>query len=132
MRVYAYVIMTNHLHLILHSLTATLSDTIRDFKKFTARKIIETIETEPESRREWLLHRFSWNASHNKRNSNYQIWMQESHAIKIISKEFFSQKINYIHNNPVRASIVAFPEDYVYSSAYELSNRGNKIEITLW
>jgi len=53
--VYGYVVMTNHVHLIAQSKSGKLSDTIRDLKKFTARKILEAIAKEPESRREWLL-----------------------------------------------------------------------------
>ena len=50
--------MSNHIHLIVQSKTAKLSDLIRDFKKFTATNILEKIQTEPESRREWMLERF--------------------------------------------------------------------------
>ena len=55
MLLYGYVIMSNHIHLIVQSKTAKLSDLIRDFKKFTAKNILEKIQTEPESRREWML-----------------------------------------------------------------------------
>ena len=55
MLLYGYVIMCNHIHLIIQSKTGKLSDLIRDFKKFTATNILEKIQTEPESRREWML-----------------------------------------------------------------------------
>jgi REP element-mobilizing transposase RayT len=54
LKVYAWVIMTNHIHLIIESENENSSDVIRDIKKFTAYKIIETIKSEPESRREWI------------------------------------------------------------------------------
>ena len=133
LEVYGYIIMTNHIHLILKAGgNIPLSDIIRDFKKFTARKCLEAIQSEPESRREWLLHRFKYNASRHQRNSTYQIWTHENHAVEIRSKDFFEQKLKYIHDNSVKAGWVDFAEDYVYSSAYELSNRGKKIEITRW
>ena len=53
LEVYAYVIMSNHVHLLIRCGRGRLSDTIREIKSFTARKIIETIDTEAESRREW-------------------------------------------------------------------------------
>ncbi len=54
--IYGWVIMTNHLHLIVGTERDKLSDIIRDFKKFTATKIVEAIETNPkESRKKWLL-----------------------------------------------------------------------------
>jgi len=120
LKLYGYVIMTNHVHLIAGSATGKLSDTIRDFKKFTARKIIEVIQSEPESRREWLLHRFAWNAQQNERSSDHQVWTHDNHAVAIESEKFFTQRLNYIHQNPVRAGWVEREEDYVYSSAKAL------------
>jgi len=78
LKVYAWVIMTNHVHLIIESANENLSDVIRDIKKFTAYKIIEAAKHEPESRREWILHRFSYNASLRSANTNYQVWTHEN------------------------------------------------------
>ena len=113
----AFVIMSNHLHLLLRSKTEKLSDTIHDFKSFTAKQIILEINTEQESRRKWMLNLFEYAAKQHKRNEKYQIWTHENHAEEIYSNEFIVQKMNYIHNNPVRACIVEKPEDYLYSSA---------------
>ena len=120
LNVYAYVIMTNHVHLIVQSPPGKLPDTIRDLKKITSHSIINSIKNTPESRREWLLHRFEWNATQNKRSSNNQFWTHENHAISITSEQFFREKMAYIHRNPVRAGWVACEEDYVYSSAKSL------------
>jgi REP element-mobilizing transposase RayT len=128
LKVYGYVIMSNHLHLIVASATGKLSDTIRDFKKFTANKIIEAVTSGPESRREWLLHRFKWNASQHTRNEAYQVWTHENHAINITSKSFFDQKLDYIHQNPVRNGLVMREEEYVYSSAFS----DNKVSLCQW
>ena len=117
---YGYVIMTNHLHLIVRSEPGKLSDTIRDFKKFTATAILEAITNQPESRREWMLHRFEWNAAQNQRSGDNQVWTHENHPEYIYSQRFFDQKLKYIHDNPVRAGWVDQPEDYVYSSAKTL------------
>ena len=131
--IYAYVIMSNHVHLILQAGgDIPLKDIIRDCKKFTSKKFLKIIATEPESRREWLLHRFKFNAAVKQSGSNHQVWIHGNHAIEINSLIFFEQKQNYIHLNPVRAGYVDFAEDFVYSSAYELSNRGKKLPITLW
>ena len=117
---YGYVIMTNHLHLLVRSETGKLSDTIRDFKKFTASAILEAIRNGPESRREWMLHRFEWNATQNQRSSDNQVWTHENRAEYIYTQQFFDQKLKYIHENPVRAGWVEQPEDYQYSSAKAL------------
>lgn len=131
--VYGYVIMTNHLHLIVRSTNGTLSGTIGDFKKFTAKAIIRTIKEQPESRREWMLHKFEFIATTNQRSSDHQLWMHENHPEIVFSEKFFNQKLNYIHNNPVRAGIVEFPEDYLHSSAKSLiKNVPGLVPITPW
>ncbi len=130
---YGYVIMTNHLHVIVRSEPGKLSDTMRDFKKFTANAILEAIKKEPESRRDWILHRFEWNAAQNKRSSDNQMWTHENHAEVILSRKFFDQKLNYIHENPVRAGWVERPEDYLYSSAKSLLlNTQGQIQLADW
>ncbi len=59
--VYGYVIMPNHLHMVAWvNEPFQLTEVVRDFKKFTARQILEAIETQPESRREWMLHQFAY------------------------------------------------------------------------
>jgi len=52
-----------------------------------------------------------------KRNSQYQVFTHENHALYLYSDKFIDQKLAYIHDNPVRAGIVKEPEDYFYSSA---------------
>ena len=68
MILYGYVIMSNHVHLIIQSSDGKLSDLIRDFKKFTAKNILESIQNEPESRREWMLERFKKATETHSRN----------------------------------------------------------------
>jgi REP element-mobilizing transposase RayT len=114
LQIFAYVIMSNHVHLVAQSSTGQLSDNIRDIKKFTSKKIIETMVNIPESRKEWALNRFKINASQRKVNKFYQVWTHENHAILLYSNKFIRQMIEYIHNNPVKAGIVEKPEDYLY------------------
>ena len=128
-QIFAYVIMSNHVHLVANSNIGQLSDTIRDLKKFTCRKFIETIEEIPESRKSWMLKRFRHNALQHSTNKNYQIWTHENHAIILYSDKFIRQKIEYIHNNPVRAGIVDKPEDYLYSSARNYADLEAPIDI---
>lgn len=52
-----------------------------------------------------------------KRNSDFQLWTHENHAMEIFSYKFFEQKFDYMHANPVRAGWVENPEEYIYSSA---------------
>jgi REP element-mobilizing transposase RayT len=115
--IFAYVIMSNHIHLILQSLEENLSATVRDFKSYSSKIILDNINSPIESRKEWLLKHFEISAKRHKRNSNYQFWTHNNHAEFIYSDKFIKQKLEYIHNNPVKAGIVRNPEDYIYSSA---------------
>jgi len=127
---YAYVIMTNHIHLIARAQQDfLLSDILRDFKKFTANKLLDLIKQPSESRRDWMLKRFEFAALGHQRNRNFQFWTHENHAIELHSKEFIEQRLNYIHLNPVRAGIVENPEDYLFNSARNYGFKPAKLEI---
>jgi REP element-mobilizing transposase RayT len=128
--IFAFVIMTNHIHLIAQSRKGALSEVIRDFKKFTSKKIIETINSEPESRSSWMLDRFRFNASQRVSNKDYQVWKHGNHAVYMYSPDFMREKLNYLHNNPVRAGIVEKPEDYLYSSARYYSGLDSLLNIS--
>ena len=99
LEIYAYCIMSSHLHLLCKATNGfILSNVIRDFKKYTSKKIIQKIVEEPESRREWLLAYFQNACQHLKRNQKYKVWQDGYHAEHIYSNTFINQKINYIHN----------------------------------
>ena len=130
LEVFAWCLMSNHLHLICRSGgNYRISDTIRDFKKFTAKTILEIIKSDPESRRDWMLHRFEFAGKFDKRISKYRFWQDTNHAILLESNEMIDQKLNYIHNNPVRAMIVTKPEDYLFSSASDYSGEKGLVNI---
>jgi len=131
LRLHAYVIMSNHVHLIASvDEGQSLSVFVRDCKKFTAKKILSEIETNTiESRAEWMLHQFKYFASRHSRNEKYQLWQHDNHFVELSSPAFTQQKIDYIHNNPVRAGLVYKPEDYVYSSASNYANIDQIIDV---
>ena len=78
--VHAYVIMPSHLHLIISS-DNSLSDILRDFKKYTSKMILKEINQINESRSEWLLRAFSKAGQHLKRITKYKIWQDGNHPI---------------------------------------------------
>jgi len=123
--VHAYCIMTNHLHLIISSPSHNLSDIIRDFKKFTSAKILKAIEeNKKESRRNWMLWIFKKAGENNERNNNYQFWQQDNHPIECSTADILKTRMNYLHENPVRAGLVWRAEDYRYSSAVDYYTMG--------
>ncbi len=119
LRIYAYVIMSSHLHMIVEATKSdiTLSDILRDFKKFTAKKILHEIEhSGSESRREWLMHRFAYRGKESA-NRQYQFWQPDNHPKDLYTLPVIAQKIGYIHQNPVKEGWVAEADQYLYSSA---------------
>lgn len=130
LEIYAYCIMPSHIHLLCkNGKSQQLSNTIRDFKTFTSKKIIETILDHPESRREWMLAYFEEACMHLKREQKYKVWQNGYHAEKVYSNKFIKQKLEYIHNNPVLDKIVALPEDYIFSSARNYAEMAYELEI---
>lgn len=130
LEIYAYCLMSSHLHMICRASEGNkLSDIIRDFKKFTSKKILKTILEEPESRREWMLQYFKEACVHLKRKQNYKVWQDGYHAEVLYSNTFIKQKLNYIHNNPVKDKIVQYPEDYIFSSARNYAGLESELEV---
>ncbi|MBK7855243.1 MAG: transposase [Bacteroidetes bacterium] len=124
LRVFAFVIMPSHIHFIAKVENyGNLSDVLRDFKSFTAKRIIQLIEeSDKESRKEWLLYMFEFFGKKQVQNKKYQFWQQNNHAFDLFSNKFIDQKVDYIHNNPVEARIVQEPYQYIYSSANEFTD----------
>lgn len=118
LEIFAYVIMSNHLHMIVRRNGGDLNELLGRFKSYTAKKVIAEIERSPkESRQTWLLSQFKHFASKGEQYSNYHVWHYENYPTLLYSYEVFMQKRQYIHMNPVRAGIVTDPSHYLYSSA---------------
>ena len=96
LEIYAFVIMSNHIHLLISSNTGQLSETIKEFKSYTAKQILKEIELGTESRREWMLNLFEFAAKKHKRNEKYQVWTHDNHPEQIYSEKFILQKIIYM------------------------------------
>ena len=131
--IYAWVLMTNHMHMLVgRNAENKVSDIMRDFKKFTSKEILRTLQTESaESRREWMLNRFEYSGKNDKKIKNYRFWQEGNDAQEIFLNDYFNQKLNYIHENPVKAEIVNRAEDYRYSSAIDWAGGKGLLEVTL-
>ncbi len=117
LKIYAWVLMSNHIHLIISSEQEKLSDIIRDFKKFTSKKIVKAIEeNQHESRKEWLLLTL-------KVEDKIWFWEEGYHGVEIGDFNMYASKVNYIHFNPVRNGLVEHPEEYLLSSAKDFLNK---------
>jgi putative transposase len=109
-RLYAFVIMSNHIHLIWQML-ANIDpvDVQRDFLKYTAQRIKKDLQLNHPG----VLDRFRVSAA----DREYQFWERNPLSIELRTHKVFRQKLDYIHRNPVRAGLCKLPEEYKYSSA---------------
>ena len=107
--VYAFVIMDNHLHMIWQMVHGHNREAVqRDFLKFTSQQILKDFRN---SQSDWL-RQLQVNAMDRK----HQIWERNSLSIPLWTEKVFVQKLNYIHDNPIRAGLCMRREDYLYSS----------------
>ncbi len=131
--VFGYVIMSNHVHLIVKADgNIPLSDILRDFKKYTATQILHQISTcDFESRKEWMLYRFRYRGQANGGDRVHQFWDSDNHPIELYSLPVMGQKLHYIHQNPVEAGWVSQGEHYLYSSASNYTTGEGILNVTL-
>ncbi|HYQ55805.1 MAG TPA: transposase [Draconibacterium sp.] len=124
LEIFAWCIMTSHIHLIIRAgKDILLQDILRDYKKFTSKAIIKAIdENIQESRKEWLLKQF-------KIDGGNRFWRGDNKPVELWSNKVIDQKIDYIHMNPVEEGLVFRPEDYVYSSAADYAGEKGLLDV---
>lgn len=118
--VYAWCLMTNHLHLMAQAKKGYgLSIIAHEYKKFTTKIILEDIVVEPEVRRNWMMKKFEEASTSLKLLDKFQVWQTSISPLHIDLKraDMLEEQLDHIHNNPVRDRIVLAPEDYLHSSA---------------
>ena len=123
-RIFGYVILENHLHWIASG--EALAEQVPRFKSFTARSIIDEL-----SRRgfDTLLQELHYFKLRHKIDQKYQLWREGDHPKQIQSDEMMLQKLEYIHNNPVRRGYVDQPTDWRYSSARNYAGMAGLIDV---
>ncbi|HSV61718.1 MAG TPA: transposase, partial [Chthoniobacterales bacterium] len=105
LRIHAWVILDNHFHAIVSG--PRLPQIVADLKKFTAHELLGQLKLEG---REWLLNQLSYFRAAHKSASSHQIWQEGVHPQSITNDEVMLQKLEYLHNNPVKRGLVAAPE----------------------
>lgn len=110
--------MSSHLHLIASVETGLLGTILRDYKSYMAKELLRLIQDNTqESRKEWMLYLFNYFGRKNRKKEGIQIWQETNHPVDLVTPQMTLQRINYIHQNPVKADFVKEPQDYSYSSA---------------
>jgi len=121
------VLEKNHLHFVAQS--PHLDKCLSRFKSYTAARIIELLEAR---KADWLLARLQLAKLAHKRDRQYQFWQEDSHAKMIFSESVMREKLDYIHQNPVKRGYIDFPEHWRYSSAQNYVGQKGLIEIHPW
>ncbi len=129
--IYSYCLMSNHIHLIVgRKGESKIEEIVRDFKKFTSVHVCRTIENNlAESRKGWMLKLFQSAADDSNKHTKYKFWQNEYHPVELYNNDTIDQKLEYIHDNPVKEGIVDRPEDYLYSSARDYAGTKGLLEI---
>lgn len=123
-KLYAYVILENHLHMIAQS--DDLSKSMESFKKYTARQIIDLLKSRNVTT---ILDQLAFYKKAHKEDRDYQLW-QEGIAPKLIqSDSMMVERINYIHQNPVKRGYVDEAKHWRYSSARDYEENVGLIEV---
>ena len=122
--VLAFVIMENHLHWI--AVGPQLGKRVGEFKSFTATAIIDKMKA---MRYETLLQELKFYKLRHKVDQTHQMWQEGSHPQIIEHEEVMWQKIEYIHNNPLRRGYVDDPIHWRYSSARCYAGQPGLIEV---
>ena len=130
MEIFAWCIMSNHVHLIFKSAGEQKPGLlIGDFKRFTGKAIVKTIKENPnDSRKEFLLEQFLKAGSESSNVNKYQFWKHDNKPIELWSNKVIDEKIAYTHNNPVEAGLVFKAEDYLYSRASDYAGDKGLLE----
>lgn len=112
LKVNAFVILENHLHLIVQS--ANINKDMARFKSFTARKIIDYLK---QHNVKSILEQLNFYKKAHKQDRGFQLWQEGMQPKQIQNVEMMKERINYIHNNPVKRGYVDEPAHWRYSSA---------------
>jgi REP element-mobilizing transposase RayT len=122
--IFGYVIVENHLHWIAQMPDPAVD--AGDFKSFTARRIIDLLRERNEA---GLLDQLEHHKEPRKTDRQYQLWQEGSHPEQIQNEGMLWQKLEYMHNNPVKRGYVADPTHWLYSSARNYAKLPALIEL---
>jgi REP element-mobilizing transposase RayT len=123
-KLYGYVILENHLHLIASA--PELSNAMKSFKMYTARQLIDLLE---QHSAQVLLRQLRALKLPHKTKSVYQLWQEGSKPKQIGGDGMMRQKLEYMHNNPVERGYVDDPVHWKYSSARNYAGLPGLIDV---
>ncbi len=131
MKLYAYVILENHMHLIAQS--DRIDRDMARFKSFTAKELIRYLRSHAGAWERGVLEQLAFYKKAHKADRSYQFWQEGVHPEYIQNDDMMRQKVEYIHQNPVKRGYVDSPEHWRYSSARNYLGLEGLLEVhTQW
>ena len=128
LKLYAYVILENHLHLIARS--DQVDRDMARFKSYTAKKLIRFLG---ENNVKTILDQLAFYKKAHKAERAFQFWQEGVYPEWIQDGTMMRQKVEYIHRNPVERGYVDRPERWRYSSARNYLGEDGLVEVcTEW
>ena len=119
---FAYVLMPDRQHLITDN-ARTISDTLKFTNGIIARRVIDYLKANNHDESLAKLRIQTQN-----RNYRFALYQHHPNAFEIYGEDTLMQKVNYVHQNPVRAGLVEHPNDFMYSSARQWNNKALEVE----
>ncbi|MDY0195886.1 MAG: transposase [Sulfurovaceae bacterium] len=124
LKLYAYVILENHLHMVAQS--DDIEKSMKAFKQYTAKELLGLLKKENVKT---ILDQFAFYKKAHHKATSYQVW-EEGYQPKLIQSDaMMINKINYIHNNPVKRGYVDEAIHWRYSSARDYEGIRGLIDV---
>ena len=124
LKIYAYVILENHLHLVASS--DDIARSIKKFKSYTAKEILSLLQKQ---NIKTILDQLAFYKKAHKQETTYQVWQEGMQPKLIQTEQMLREKINYIHNNPIKRGYVDEAKHWRYSSARDYEGINGLVEI---
>ena len=124
LKIYAYVILENHLHLVASS--DDLPQTMKKFKSYTAKELRNLLQKQNVKT---ILDQLAFYKKAHKQETTYQIWQEGIEPKLIQTEQMMIEKITYIHNNPIKRGYVDEAKHWRYSSARDYAGRTGLVKI---
>jgi putative transposase len=123
-KLYGYVILENHLHLVAQS--DDIARSMARFKSYTAKQLIAWLG---ENHVTMVLEQLAFYKKAHKDDRAYQFWQEGVHPEEINGAGMLRQKVEYIQRNPVERGYVYKPEHWRNSSARDYAGETGLIEV---
>lgn len=124
--------MPSHIHLIFNDGNSNPVKLLKEFKTYSSKAIQKMIEENPqESRKEWMLWMMERAEKMNSNIKHRQFWQQNNQPIELWSDKVITEKLNYIHNNPVEAGFVEEAQHWRYSSAKKYAGEAGQLAVEI-